>query len=121
MSSTFHPQSDGQLKVVNRVIMMYLRCLARDSPISWHRWLPWAECCNNTSFQSALKCSSFQLVYGREPPTLMSYSLGIAKVATVDKQLQERDEFLAEIRDRLIQAQRTMKQYQDKARREVGF
>jgi flagellin-like hook-associated protein FlgL len=51
----------------------------------------------------------------------MSYSLGIAKVATVDKQLQERDEFLAEIRDRLIQAQRTMKQYQDKARREVGF
>jgi hypothetical protein len=51
----------------------------------------------------------------------MSYSPGIAKVAAVDKQLQERDEFLVEIKDRLIQAKVTMKQYQDKARREVIF
>jgi hypothetical protein len=48
-------------------------------------------------------------------PTLMSYSPGTAKVATVDKQLQERDEFLAEIKDRLVQAQVPMKQYQDKS------
>jgi hypothetical protein len=45
----------------------------------------------------------------------MSYSPGTAKVATVDKQLQERDEFLAEIKDRLVQAQVPMKQYQDKS------
>jgi hypothetical protein len=45
----------------------------------------------------------------------MSYSPGTTKVVAVDKQLQERDEFLVEIRDRLIQAQITMKQYQDKA------
>jgi hypothetical protein len=36
-------------------------------------------------------------------------------VAAVDKQLQERDEFLAEIKDMLVQAQVTMKQYQDKS------
>jgi hypothetical protein len=36
-------------------------------------------------------------------------------VAAVDKQLQERDEFLAEIKGRLVQAQVTMKQYQGKA------
>jgi hypothetical protein len=30
MSSTFHPQSNGQSEVVNRVITMYLRCLAGD-------------------------------------------------------------------------------------------
>jgi hypothetical protein len=40
---------------------------------------------------------------------LMSYVPGAAKVAAVDKQLQERDEFLREVKDRLIQAQVAMK------------
>jgi hypothetical protein len=109
MSSAFHPQSDDQSEVVNR------NHLAGDRPKSWLRWLPWAEYCYNTSFQSTLKCSPFQVVYGREPPTLMSYTPGTAKVTAVDKQLHERDEFLAEIKDRLVQAQVTMKQYQGKA------
>jgi transposase InsO family protein len=35
MSSTFHPQSNGQSEVVNRIIIMYLRCLAGDRPRTW--------------------------------------------------------------------------------------
>jgi hypothetical protein len=51
----------------------------------------------------------------------MSYVPGAAKVPAVDKQLQERDEFLGEVKNRLIQAQVAMKQYQDKTHREVSF
>jgi hypothetical protein len=40
-----------------------------------------------------------------EPPTLLSYDAGTAKVAAVDKQLRDRDEFLGEVRERLLQAQ----------------
>jgi transposase InsO family protein len=32
MSSAFHPQTDGQSEAVNKVIAMYLRCLAGDRP-----------------------------------------------------------------------------------------
>jgi hypothetical protein len=32
MTTTFHPQSDGQSKAANRVIIMYLRCLTGDRP-----------------------------------------------------------------------------------------
>jgi hypothetical protein len=120
-SSAFHPHSDGQSEVVNHVITMYLCCLAGDRPKSWLRWLSWAEYCYNSSFQSALKCSPFRVVYGREPPTLLSYQSGTTRVVAVDRQLQERDEFLADIKERLIQTQVTMKQYQDKSHREVTF
>lgn len=32
MSSTFHPQLDGQSEAVNKVIAMYLRCMVGDRP-----------------------------------------------------------------------------------------
>ena len=34
MCSAFHPQSDGQSEVANKVIVMYLRCLTSDRPKS---------------------------------------------------------------------------------------
>jgi hypothetical protein len=121
MSSAFHPQSDGQSEVVNRIITMYLQCLAGDRPREWLKWLPWPLFCYNTSFQTTLRCSPFNVVYGREPPALLPYHLGTSQMAVVDKQLQTRDEFLADIHDRLIQSQVTMKSYQDRHRREVEF
>jgi transposase InsO family protein len=50
LTSTFHPQSDGQGEAVNKVITMYLCCLVGDRPRQWLKWLPWAENCYNTAF-----------------------------------------------------------------------
>jgi hypothetical protein len=50
LSFAFRPQTDGQSEVSNRIITVYLHCLAGDRPRSWLRWLPWAEYCFNTSF-----------------------------------------------------------------------
>jgi hypothetical protein len=50
LSSAFHPQTDGQSEVANRIITMYLRCLAGDQPCSWLKWLRWAEFCYNSSY-----------------------------------------------------------------------
>lgn len=104
LSTAFHPLTDGQSEVMNRIIGVYLRCLAGDRPKSWLRWLPWAEFCYNTSFQTAIKTTPFEVVYGRPPPTLISYEPGLGKVPAVDRQLQDRDVFLAEIKDRLLHA-----------------
>lgn len=118
---SFSPPIQQQSEVVKRVITMYLRCLAGDRPKSWLQWLPWTEFCYNSSYQTSLKCSPFQVVYGRPPPTLQSYYSGSAKVAAVDQQLIDRDVFLSEIRERLVQAQVTMKAYQDRTRQDVHF
>ena len=70
LSSAFRPQTDGQSEVANRVLGMYLRCLVGDRPRSWLRWLPWAEYCFNTSYQTALRATPFEVFYGRPPPSL---------------------------------------------------
>jgi transposase InsO family protein len=49
-SSAFHPQTDDQSEITNKIITAYLRCLAGDRPQSWLRWLPWAEFCFNSSY-----------------------------------------------------------------------
>jgi hypothetical protein len=121
LSSAFHPQTDGQSEVTNRILGVYLRYLAGDHPKNWLRWLSWAEYCYNTSYQSTLKTTPFEVVYGRAPPTLLSYQSEIFKVAAVDRQLQERDLFLSEIRDRLLHAQQLMKRNFDGQHRNIEF
>jgi hypothetical protein len=121
LSSAFRPQTDGQSEVTNRVLAVYLCCLAGDRPRSWLRWLPWVEFCYNTSFQTALQTTPFRVVFGRDPPTLMSYQPGAARVVAVDRQLLHRDEFLAEVREHLLQARDFMKTSYDKAHRALEF
>ena len=38
MSTAFHPRTDGQSKVVNKVLAMYLRCVTNDRPRAWVDW-----------------------------------------------------------------------------------
>jgi hypothetical protein len=58
-SSAFHPQSDSQLEVTNKIITMYLWCLTSSRASEWLQWLPWAEFCYNSSFQSSLHATPF--------------------------------------------------------------
>ena len=45
------------------------------------------------------------MVYGRAPPALLPYTPGEAHTEAVDTLLTNRDELLAEVRARLLQAQ----------------
>jgi hypothetical protein len=121
MSSAFHPQTDGQSESANRVIIMYLRCLTGDRPRQWLRWLPWAEFLFNTAYQTSLRDTPFRVVYGRDPPSIRSYEPGETRVPAVAKTMEERAEFLADIRCRLEQAQAMQKRHYDKTHRQVSY
>jgi hypothetical protein len=43
MSSSYHPQTDGQTEVMNHTIEQYLRAFAHVMPSLWATLLPWAE------------------------------------------------------------------------------
>jgi hypothetical protein len=70
--------------VTNKIITIYLRCLASDRPQEWLHWLPRVEYCYNISFQLSIRTSLFHAIYGRDPPTVRSYSPGEAHLPVVD-------------------------------------
>ncbi|KAG8063886.1 hypothetical protein GUJ93_ZPchr0004g39869 [Zizania palustris] len=118
MTSAFQPQSDRQTEAANKVIM-YLRCFTGDRPRQWLCWLPWAEYIYNTAYQSSLRDTPFRVVYGRDPPSIRSYEPGETRVAAVAKTMEERDEFLADIRLHLEQARSIYKHHYDKHHRHL--
>jgi hypothetical protein len=119
-STAFHPQTDGQSEVVNKVIAMYLRCATGDRPHAWVDWLSWAEYCYNTSFHTALCTTPFEVVYGRPPPAILPYKPGTARTEAAVVLLRSRDEILAEVRQ-LLQAQQLAKKTYDAHHRDVEF
>jgi len=61
------------------------------------------------------------VAYERDPPSIRSYEPGETRVAAVAKNMADRDEFLADVRYRLEQAQAVQKAHYDKAHRAVSY
>ncbi|TYK27644.1 putative polyprotein [Cucumis melo var. makuwa] len=62
-----------------------------------------------------------EVLYGRKPPSLISYGVGDTSNSSLAEQLSERDTVLAALRDPLLLAQQQMKQYADMKRRHVEY
>ncbi|KAL9422110.1 hypothetical protein AB3S75_034387 [Citrus x aurantiifolia] len=121
MSTSYHPQTDGQTEIVNKCLEQYLRCMTGDKPKEWSKWLPLAEWWYNTSFHFSSKITPFEVVYGREPPTYTTYIPGETIVASVDQALKDRDSMIRLLKENLHQAQSKMKKMADKHRTEREF
>ena len=84
MSSTYHPQTDGQTEVVNKSLEHYLRSFSADKPTEWAEWLYLAEFWFNTNYHTATKMTPYEALYGYSPPRLMDYVPSTTQVAAVD-------------------------------------
>jgi hypothetical protein len=73
-SSAYHPQTDGQTERTNQILEDMLRACALKHGSSWDKSLPYAEFSYNNSYQSSLKMSPFEALYGRKCRTPLYWS-----------------------------------------------
>ncbi|MCH82581.1 hypothetical protein A2U01_0003391 [Trifolium medium] len=121
MSTSYHPETDGQTEVLNRILEQYLRSFVHSKPSQWSNYLPLAEWSYNTSTHSSTGLSPFQVIFGKPPPSILHYLLGTSPVEAVDSMLSSRQELLNILQRKLLKAQSRMKFYADKKRREIEF
>jgi hypothetical protein len=63
-STTCHPQTDGQIEVVNRTLSSLLRAIVKKNLKTLEDYLSNVEFAYNRSIHSATKFSPFEIVYG---------------------------------------------------------
>jgi hypothetical protein len=70
-STTCHPQTVGQTKVVNMTLSRMLRAVLKKNIKMWEEYLPHVEFAYNHSLHSTTKMCPFEIIYGFLPLALI--------------------------------------------------
>ena len=115
MSTSRHPQTDGQTERVNRVMEESIRSYVAASQEDWDRCLPNLQFAYNTARHTSTGETPFYLTYGRHP-IVLSRLLGDA-LPTTDRRVPATDEFIEELRSTLARAKAELQKSHDRQRR----
>ena len=73
-STTFHPQTDGQSERVIQILEDMLRSCVIDLEGSWDRHVSLVEFVYNNSFQSSIRMTPYEALYGRKCRTPLCWT-----------------------------------------------
>jgi hypothetical protein len=121
MSSSFHPQTDGQTERVNRMLEEYLRQYVCPKQDDWDKYLPMAEFALNDSYQSAIQMTPFYMTYGCHPRLPGRVGVGSRDNPTGQGYVDNIEAAVKRAKHLLAEAQQKMKLYADKKRRDLQF
>jgi transposase InsO family protein len=120
-SSTYHPQTDGQIERTNQILKDMLRACALQDKIGWNKRLPYAELSYNNSYQASLKMSPFEALYGRNCRTPLHWDQPGERLVFGPDILLEAEENIRMVREILKASQSRQQSYADTRRRELSF
>ena len=80
LSSSYHPQTDGQTERVNQMLEDMLRMCILDSKGSWEKYLPLVEFAYNNGYQEFLRMRLFEALYEHSCNTPISWSDPVNRV-----------------------------------------
>ena len=121
MSTSFHPQTDGQTERLVRVLSEYLRHFVSPAQNDWDQLLASAEFAVNDTYQASIGTTPFFMTYGQHPLTPVRAAFNKSNVpaavdfASVIQQAVQRGKAL------LQAAQQRQKAYYDSKRRLLAF
>jgi hypothetical protein len=79
---TFHPQTDGQTEVVNRMILHILRMYNSNHPHTWDERLPYVQHSYNRALHSSIDNNPFQVGLGFQPLGSIDVALPLTITST---------------------------------------
>ncbi|MCO5586541.1 hypothetical protein L7F22_040482 [Adiantum nelumboides] len=119
-SSAYHPQTDGQTERVNQILEEMLRHYIQNRLASWEEYLPLVEFAYNNAPHSVTSMTPFQAAYGHTPLAPTNFVLQ-HKVALADQLVQEMQDILVQVRDKLVHVQQKYQKQANKHRRHAEF
>ncbi|GKE71524.1 putative reverse transcriptase domain-containing protein, partial [Tanacetum coccineum] len=121
MSTTYHPQTDGQSERTIQTLEDMLRACVLDFEGSWDVHLPLVEFSYNNSYHSSVRCALFEALYGRKCHSpIMWAEVGEGQLIGPEL-VQETTKKISQIKDRLKAARDRQKRYADKRRKPLEF
>ncbi|WVZ49848.1 hypothetical protein U9M48_001173 [Paspalum notatum var. saurae] len=120
-SSAYHPQTSGQVEIVNQILEDMLRACALTYSTKWDECLPLAEFAYNNSYQKSLEMAPFEALYGRRCRTPLNWSEPGERVTFGPELVTQAEEQVKFIHSNLKRAQSRQKSYSDKRRRPLAF
>src|SRR4051812_43364056 len=120
-STAYHPQSSGQVERVNQIHEDMLRACVISFRNKRENSLPFAEFVYNNSFQSSLGMDPFEFLYGRKCQTPLNWSETGERQFFGPDMIQDAEEQVRIVREKLKTAQSRQKSYYDRHHREESF
>jgi len=118
LSTTFHPQTDGQTERMNHELEQYLRFFIEYRQKDWLEWLAAAEFAINNKVHMATKVSPFMANYGKEL-RIGGDIRRKGKVQSATEFVEKMKKVQEEAEAALRKTQEEMKKYVDRGRKET--
>ncbi|KAH9734522.1 Endonuclease [Citrus sinensis] len=121
ISTSFHPQTDGQSERTIQTLEEMLRGCAINFQGSWSKYLPLAKFDYNNSYQATIGMTPYEALYGRKCRSPIHWDeMGERRHLGLDL-ITASSEAIEKIRQRNQAAQSRQKSYADKRRRPLEF
>ena len=116
MSTTFHPQTDGQSKMTNQILENMLLACVLDLKGRWEEPLPLVEFAYHNSYQASVQVTPYEGLYGRPCRYLICWMKVGEKLFMGLDLVRDTYEKVDLIRKCLLTAQSGQKSYTDRRR-----
>ncbi|GJY89273.1 putative reverse transcriptase domain-containing protein [Tanacetum coccineum] len=113
MSTTYHPETDGQSERTIQTLEDMLRGYVIDFGGSWDRHLPLVEFSYNNSYHASIKATPFEALYKRKCRSPVCWSKVRDIQLTGPELIHETTEKIIQIKNRLLTARSRQKSYAD--------
>ncbi|GJW58721.1 putative reverse transcriptase domain-containing protein [Tanacetum coccineum] len=121
MSTTYHPETDGQSERTIQTLEDMLRACVIDFGKGWDKHLPLVEFSYNNSYHASIKAAPFEALYGRKCRSPVCWAEVGDSQLTGPEIIQETTEKIIQIRQRLQAARDRQRSYANVRRKPLEF